>query len=199
MPPESPSKSLRSDLAKVQGRGFELEPIERPRLADWETFEREMVVPYARMRFGEDAWLPPAGFLRQVRSKGVLLFVRLEGRRVGGGAVVGSGDTAWVALLGISRGDLGLLGEGTFAAIYALTIDWARGAGFHQIDMGRTPPALSHGLARYKSKFGFQPIADPLAPLVAIRSSDDNRALAPALRRSGLLIEDRTRAVRHAV
>jgi len=189
VPPPNPSTSLQRDLDKVRKREFRLEPIVRPGRAEWQSFVQEMLIPHTRSRFGDRTSLPSAAYMRQLESRSALLIVRLDGRRVGGVAVVPAGERVWMQLMGVSGGDPELIAQGTSAAIWVLTIEWARRSGYVEMDVGRTGPSLSEGLARYKWKFGFRPVADPLSPLVAIRSGGGGDGLVAALRRSRLVIE----------
>jgi len=195
MPPAKPSKSLRSDLNRIAGGGYLLE-VTPGSSRDWEEFEQEMLIPHAKRRFGERAWIPSSALMRALRKRGVLHFVRKDGRRVGGACVISDGDAVWVPAGGIKDGDLALMREGADAAQYWLTIEWARHRGGHRIDFGRTSPFYFDGIARFKRKWGMSAVADPLTRLIAIRVSPGNKALRQAMERQPFLIVDSDGALR---
>lgn len=187
MPPTKPSKSLRSDLQRVAKGGYALEGSTR--LADWDEFERGMFIPYAVRRFEENAWIPSPGYLRALKGTGTLLFVRKDGQRVGGACVVRYGDEAWVAAIGVKDGSLALMRGGALAAVYALTIEWAKNHGMRRIDFGRTSAFQRDGIARFKRKWGMSPVPDPLSRLVAIRANPAQPAIRRAMEREPFLVE----------
>jgi GNAT superfamily N-acetyltransferase len=167
IPPTPCSHSLRDDLRKVRRYSYQVEPAETA--ADWDEFYATMVVPQAERRFGDAAWIPSPAFLRALRKAGVLLFVCRAGARVGGFCIVPSGDRAWCPLLGILAGDESLRREGVLAAVYTFIVDWAKSRGYRIIDMGRTSPFASDGIAAYKRKWGLAPVLDPLSALFAVK------------------------------
>jgi len=187
MPPSKPSKSLRSDLQRVAKGEYELERSTRS--ADWDEFERGMFIPYAVRRFEENAWIPSSGYLRALKGTGTLLFVRKDGQRVGGACVVRHDDEAWVAAIGVEDGNLALMQGGAVAAIYALTIEWARNHGMRRVDFGRTSAFQRDGIARFKRKWGMSPVPDPLSRLIAIRADPAQPAIRRAMEREPFLIE----------
>lgn len=171
VPPPSPSRSLRSDLAKVRNRGFSVEHTTAPEA--WTGFVRDMVRPMARARFGAGAWMPSDRLLSQLARRGVLHLVSLEGRAVSGVCTIGHGDEVWLPLSGIRGGDPALLQAGAGVAALSLTYGWARDRGYRRIDVGRTSPFLGDGVAHTKRKWGFHPVPDPLVPLAAVWIGSD--------------------------
>jgi Acetyltransferase (GNAT) domain len=188
MPPAKPSKSLDSDLVRITRGGYAPEEPAGSR-RDWEEFKEGMFIPYAARRFGEEAWIPSSGYLRALRRKGTLLFLRKDGQRVAGVCMLRGGDEAWVAALGVRDGDLALMRSGAIAAAYALAIDWAKARGMRRIDFGRTSGFQLDGIARFKRKWGTSPVRDPLSRLIAIRVDPGQPALQRALEREPFLVE----------
>jgi hypothetical protein len=166
VPPAQPGASLRDDLRKVRQHRYELTQSHAPE--DWDFFYQEMVRPHAEGRYGTAAWHPSPRFIKELARVGTLHFAIRNGDRVAGLCSVARRETLWIPLSGIRCGDPLLLQQGANAASFALTFEWARAQGFHRVDLGRTPPFVEQGLARYKSKWGLLPVPDPLAHIMAI-------------------------------
>ncbi|HKH82371.1 MAG TPA: GNAT family N-acetyltransferase [Gemmatimonadales bacterium] len=166
VPPPVPSKSLASNLAKLRRQDFQL--VQSTSLQDWDEFYRTMVAPQAHARHGSEAWIPSQSFLRQLSEIATLHFVVENGIRVAGVCAVPHGDTVWFPLMGVCGGDPGLLQRGAGVATLALPLEWARQKNYRRIDLGRTGPFVNDGLQRYKRKWGFVPVPDPLSLVVAV-------------------------------
>jgi hypothetical protein len=189
-PPAAPSKSLKADLLKVARGGYTLE--ESPGTPeDWREFEDGMVVPYARERFGEDAWIASPAMMRALRREARILFLEQEGRRVAGACVLCRDGVAWVPILGVAGGDVETMRRGALAAAYAMTLEWAKAAGMQRINLGRTGGYGGDGIARYKRKWGLTPEHDPLSPLVAVRVDESRPELRAELERECLVARPR--------
>jgi hypothetical protein len=180
-------RALRSDLALIAHLGYTME--EGGTSADWDLFRDHMVIPYVQERFGDEAWVPPEGYLRAVRSRARLLFALRDGRRVSGACLVVGGRRVWTPLLGVLDGDARLLQEGALAALYKFLLEWASDRGAETVDIGRTRPSLSDGIAWYKSKWGFTPVPDPLAHLVAVRLGPGTSPIRDRLQSRRILIQ----------
>lgn len=177
LPPALPCHSLREDLRKMRRYRYALE--EAAGAEAWDEFYRSMLLPQARTRFGEAAWLPSRRFLKELAAKGVLHFLNRDGERIGGGITVRHGDTLWIPLIGLRNGDPALLQQGATVALFVKMFEWARAQGCRRIDSGRTSSFVKEGVHRNKSKWGLLPAAEPLAHLLAMRIGT-----APALRRA---------------
>lgn len=161
LPSGRPSKSLRSDMAKLKKHGYVREEADSD--SDWREFFDRMLLPHARKRFEDRAQLPNRYTLRQLRNRGRLLFVRRGDVRVAGGCVLPAAECALFERLGVRDGDEGLLREGALSALYLLTFEWAAAEGYRDFDAGTTLPFPDDGLAVFKAKFGLAPAQDPLA------------------------------------
>jgi hypothetical protein len=190
IPPRRPSKSLRSDMAKIQAAGYQAEIVRKPSPADYHELYREMVLPLVRRRFGDDAWHPTPTYLRQIRSRSTLLFVTDGGRRLGGTFLIRTLDQILMPLLGVRDGDPDLVRTGVVAAIYSASADCGRRSGAKWMDIGRTTPFHRDGLARYKRKWGFSPTPDPLSPVIGLWTGSRHAGLAAALRRQPFMTLD---------
>ncbi len=187
VPPGTPGKSLRSDLKKIAEAAYRLEVAEQPR--DWDEFYSTMLLPQARVRFGEEAWIPSRPLRREVSQRGTLLFVVRAGTRVGGVCGVPAGDLVWLPFTGVLAGDPALLREGVTAAAMVLALRWARERGFAFVDLGRTSPFRNDGLQSFKRKLGLRPFRDPLAHLVAIRADTSRPHVRSAFAAQPVLVE----------
>lgn len=188
LPPAGRNTSVQSDLQRVAKGGYELHPATGSKV-DWDEFRNEMLVPYAERRFGEDARIPSAALMRHLRARGRLLLVTRAGVRLAGVGVLCSANTVWLTALGVKDGDPALLREGVLAALYVLTIGWARAAGMHRIDFAGAPAFQLDGLTQYKRKWGLSPVVEPLSPLIAARIDPDCQALRRAMEREPFMVQ----------
>jgi GNAT superfamily N-acetyltransferase len=186
VPPAEPQRSLLEDLRKIRQNGFTITQTTAPE--DWEEFYTEMVRPQARFRHGATAWLPSRRLMDEFAAAGTLHFISKDGVRVAGACSLRRGDTLWLPLSGIRGGDPLLLRQGAGTAALALTLDWARAAGYHRVDAGRTGPFINEGLQQFKRKWGLTPTPDPLAHVAAVWVA--SVAARQAFARQPVLVED---------
>jgi hypothetical protein len=172
-------RGLKNDLNRIASLGYTLEEGSTP--ADWRFFRDEILLPHARQRFADDAWLPSPAFIRAIEQRGRLLFAVREGRRVSGVSFVPTGDKVWVPLIGVHEGSHELLREGAISALYQFLNEWVVRHGVRTIDLGRSKPSGADGVARYKAKWGFRPTPDPLAHLLALRFGPGGSAIRERL------------------
>jgi hypothetical protein len=147
-----------------------------------------MAIPFARRRFGERAWIPTAGYLRHLRARCELVFIRHGGTRVAGAVLCAKRDELWFAMLGIRDGDPSLAAGGVITALYAGAIERARAHGLEWIDAGQTSPFLVDGVVRYKTTWGFAPVPDPMAPLLAVRVDSQAEIARKAFDRQPVMV-----------
>jgi len=189
LPPLRPPKALRSDMNKVARYGYRLEEAEGG--ADWAEFIDEMVLPYARARYGSRAWSPGRRMLRSLQRHGRLFFVTRGDVRAAGGCFVSTPSDLWFLLLGTRNGDERWVREGALTALYLLSFDWAKRKGYRRFDAGRTRPFPNDGVARYKAKIGLAPVPTPLAFTNALYLDPECASLAEQLRAEPLFcLED---------
>ena len=167
LPPPVPCHSLKEDYRKLRRYEYTLTQTTDWRL--WEEFYETMLVPQALGRFGEAAWLPSRHFIAELAARGVLHMLSQNGRWVAAICSVRHGDTLWLPLSGVLNGDSLLLRQGVSVAVFSNIFRWAREQGAIRIDAGRTTPFLNDGIPRSKSKWGLQPVLDPLSHLLALR------------------------------
>lgn len=186
VPPVNPTRSLLEDLRKLRKRDFRLEHTTARR--DWEQFYTGMVLPQARARHGESAWVPSPRLLDELARGGTLHLVVEGSERVAGACSVRFGDTLWLPLAGIRDGDPARLRQGAGIASMVLILAWAREQGCRRVDLGRTGPFVNDGIQQYKRKWGLHAVVDPLAHVnaVLVKSSSVREAFA----RQPVLVED---------
>jgi hypothetical protein len=187
LPPRRPSRSLASNLRKIERHGYTLEIASGPR--DWDEFFEEMVLPEAYARFGSGAWVPSARLRRVFVARGRVHFARQGEVRVAGVCVLACPGGLWIPVSGVRSGDAALVDAGAGAAALALTFRWAAAKGFVRIDAGRTAPFVHDGVACFKRSWGFHPAPDPLAHLIAVRADPASMALGAFFRREPVLHE----------
>lgn len=187
VPPECPSKSLKSDLRLIASQGYALEVCQDGEA--WREFFCRMVVPLARRRFGSRAIYASRSLVRALAARGDLLFVVEDDVRVAGGCVLTSGAKLWLPFVGVRDGDFGLIQRGAISAVYRFIVERAHESGVRTLDFGRTSPFLDGGVARYKAKWGFAPEREVLARLVALRPDPDHVGLAKAFAAHPFLID----------
>jgi hypothetical protein len=169
VPPPRPSRSLASDLRKIERCGYTPDIANGARA--WDEFFEEMVLPEAYVRFGPDAWVPSRRLRRVLAARGSVHFALREGVRVAGVGALACPGGLWLPVTGVRGGSSTLVDAGAGSAALMLTLRWALAQGYSRIDGGRTAPFVHDGVARFKRKWGFEPVADPLAHLVAVRTA----------------------------
>jgi hypothetical protein len=188
VPPSQPHHSLTQDLRKVRKHGYSV--LHTTVWEDWQEFYGEMVLPQARSRHGDTAWLPSPRLMAEFATRGTLHLIIKDGVRVAGACSIPRGDTLWLPLSGIRHGNPVLLRDGAGTAALALTLEWARASGYRRVDAGRTGPFVNDGLQQFKRKWGLSPTPDPLAHLAAVWTGTP--AARQAFSRNPVLIEDGT-------
>lgn len=189
-PPLRPCRSLRSDFKLFERHGYVHEL--GGAASDWGEFFDLMVEPEAQARFASRAWVPSPHLRRELVARGTLHFVRLGDVRVAGCCAVPTAEGAWLPVSGVRHGDPALLAKGAGSAALAATLRWARENGYRRLDLGRTTPFLDDGVARVKRKWGFRPVPEPLAHLIAVRIRPGCAPALALLRRHPVHVETAT-------
>jgi hypothetical protein len=162
-------RSLASDLRRVDRFGYAAFLARRGQ-GDWARFRHRMSEPYARRRFGRQAWMPRTLTWLRLRLHGRLLTVERGGEPVAGGVVIRRRDEVWFAALGVMNGDPTLVRDGALLATYRAVYDLADRTEAAVVDAGRCSGWSDDPVGAYKSKWGLRPGRDPLSPLVAVRA-----------------------------
>ncbi|MGZ8268718.1 MAG: hypothetical protein ACXWUU_14790 [Burkholderiales bacterium] len=146
------SKSIANDIRKARGRwrGVELARAQ----ADFEMFYERMDLPYVQGRFGAQAYVHRKSDLQRMFRRGGILRLTCNGAPLAGALFECNGSTMVLVSLGLAEGDVALLREGVFAALYVHCLDYAREHGCLSVDMRGCRPSLLDGVLRYKRKWG---------------------------------------------
>ena len=145
-----------------------------------------MVVPYARGRFGADAWIASPTLMGALRREGRILFLEQGGERVAGACAICCDGVVWIPVLGVAGGDVGAMRNGALAAIYGLTLEWAkadRDAPHRLRAHKRVAPRWGRAV---QAEVGLSPEHDPLSPLIAVRVDESRTELRNELERESL-------------
>lgn len=155
------AESLRSDLRRVRRSGYRVDvwPYTRERSV---RFYERYLVPHARTRFSEAAWVPSFDWVDRSFAAGLALAALASDREEPDAMMIAiqRGDVLWIAHLGTRDGDVAIRGSGGVAALYAFAIRLAHQRGARLVDMGRSRPWLTDGVTRYKWKWGLRPMVD---------------------------------------
>lgn len=146
------SNSLRQDLRLVRKYGYTA--LESKAESDLPEFYDTMFRPHTLARHESAEYLKSLRELTAVWKKGLLLWIILEGRRVGGILVSQNDKTLKLEALGTLTGDAALLRKGVLAAAYFHAFEYAKRVGCTGVDFGSTRPSLNDSLLRYKRKWG---------------------------------------------
>jgi hypothetical protein len=146
------SNSTRSDLKLVQKSGIRLE--ETHRREDFETFCREMYLPFARQRHGAQIVIRMPGFLRRSFRRGGVNWIIQDDRRVAGSLYTVDGNILRLLCFGTTGGDYEPVRRGALAALYLTAPDLAKMNGCTILDFGGTRPCARDGVLQFKRKWG---------------------------------------------
>ena len=158
----------------------------------WPSFREQMLAPLVTRRYGDWAWHPSERMFRELCRHARLLYACHDGRRLGATVVVTRGREVWIPFLGVLNGADDHVRSGVIAALYKMTLEWARDNGNQELDFGRTCAFPNDGLARFKRKWGLRPVADPLSPRYAMKVGPRSAVLAEAFARQPVYVLDPT-------
>jgi hypothetical protein len=144
--------SLKQDLRL--GRKYGFTAVESHSEADLAEFYATMFRPHTVGRHQSDVYLKSLDELKALFRHGCLLWIMLEGRRVGGMMVTQKNRQFFLAATGVLSGDESLLRKGVLSAGYFHAMEYANRTQCTSLDFGGTRPSLNDGLLYYKRKWG---------------------------------------------
>jgi hypothetical protein len=144
--------SLKQDLRL--GRKYGFTAIESHSEADLAEFYTTMFRPHTVGRHQSDVYLKSFDELKALFRRGCLLWIMLDGRRVGGMMVTQKDRRFFLAATGVLSGDESLLRKGVLSAGYFHAMEYANRTQCTSLDFGGTRPSLNDGLLYYKRKWG---------------------------------------------
>jgi hypothetical protein len=148
------NKNLRENLRRIRQGGFAYETTTDP--ARFDSFYREMYLPFIPGRFGVSTeWVGPR-FMKLFFDGGLLLLVHKEGVPVSGSVIVTRNRGAKAMVIGVKSGSEDLVRSGALAACYYFTVLWAKENGFRSVDFGECRPFFDDGLFYFKKRWGME-------------------------------------------
>lgn len=147
------SKNLRGGDLRVVRRS-RLKAFVSHELSDFEEFYDHMHAPFVRNRFGVLGTPKNRESLRAAFQRGGILWVHRDGDRLAGALIENRGQLIVLNSMGTRNGELGLVKEGVFAAVYQYCIEYAREQGCTHVGLGTSRAFLQDGVLRYKRKWG---------------------------------------------
>jgi hypothetical protein len=154
-------ESLLADLRRVRRVGYRVE-LWPYTPAHSVTFYDRYLVPYAQVRFSEDARLIPFDFVDRVFRIGQAVAIFAPGAVEPDVIclIAERGRMLYVVSLGTRGGDVGVVRAGGLAALYEFVIRAAADRGLRWIDLGRSRPWRKDGVSQFKWKWGYRPTFD---------------------------------------
>ena len=117
-------------------------------------FYEKMYVPYIKERYPERAEILELDELKGIIKKGMLIFVKSEGKYICGSLCENRKKHFFFHQLGILDGNEDFLRKRALTALYYFTIIKAKEENAKVLDFDTTGPFLSDGLLRHKIKWG---------------------------------------------
>jgi hypothetical protein len=146
------SNSIANDIRKARLHWPDVEVAHAQ--ADFEMFYERMYLPYVHGRHGAQAYVHRKSDLQRAFRRGGILWLTRNGTTLAGALIERDGSTMALVSLGVADGEIALLKDGAFAALYVHCFDYARRHGCASIDMRGCRPSLLDGVLRYKRKWG---------------------------------------------
>ncbi len=143
--------SREGDIRRVRLKGYESHYSRDDK--DFDLFYDKFYLPFITQRHGAMASVNPRWRLRVLFKRGMLHWVSLGGRRVGGSLVLVKGRDYHTLVIGVLDGRLDLAREGVLSAMYVNAVTHARERGCTRIQMGGSEPSPQDGVFRYKNKW----------------------------------------------
>jgi len=154
----------------------------------FDDFWDNMLIPYARERFGEGAQLPPREGAQASFEKGELLLVRRQGEYISGLVITYEGECICLRWLGVRGGNREYVQAGAVAALYEFALRHAEEKGCRKVKFYRSRAFLQDGALRFKRTLSQRIVkADPHKFLLRIVS--DSVATRAFLENSPFLFE----------
>jgi hypothetical protein len=150
-----------------------------------------MYLPFARRRFGEDAYLRNPQRLRRAFRRGFVLWVESGTQRIAGGLFRREGDALrWMAS-GTADGDLEPAERGALSALYLFALEAAQREGAARLDLGASRPSLRDGVLVHKRRWGGRLVAcDDVHHDLCLRWRRFDERIARFLERAPLVFRD---------
>ncbi|MCA9408418.1 MAG: hypothetical protein H6755_00765 [Candidatus Omnitrophica bacterium] len=90
--------------------------------------------------------------LKDIFHRSDFFLVKNNGTNLGGGMIEYDGQNAQLRVVGIKDGDSKYLKQGVLGSLYYFPIVELKKKGFHNVNLGGTPPFFREGLTRFKMR-----------------------------------------------
>lgn len=146
--------NIKEDLRRIRKNKLEYEVTKDA--GRFESFYREMYVPYMKSAYGERAFLMPHREMLEQMSNGELLVVTKDGEDIAAAIVLRKGDRARAWSVGVKNGDRAYVKQGALAALYYFEVMYARDKGCASLHFGGSRAFLRDGVLHFKKKWGMR-------------------------------------------
>jgi len=157
---------------------------------DFDFFWFNMVLPYAKDRFGDLAEAYTYERVLETFRRGGIMFVLQDGRRAAGALLDLSGGRVHCQSLGTDVNADDLMAKGALSAIYHFAIEWAEREGYSYVDLGTTRPCLVDGVFRTKCRWGAQVVDDARSYDLVFRCAAGNPSVRRFFEKNPLVLRD---------
>ena len=182
-------RSQGNNIRRIRAAGLAW-TVSRSR-ADFDLFYRQMYLPFARRRFGEDAYLRNPQRLRRAFRRGFVLWVESGTQRLAGALFRRKGDVLYWVATGVADGDLDLAERGALSALYLFAVEAAQREGASRLDLGASRPSLRDGVLVHKKRWGGRLVArDDVHHDLCLRWRIFDERVARFLERAPLVFRD---------
>ena len=188
------SHSLRDDVRRISGRGFQFSLSKKKH--DLDTFIRYYHDPYVTKVHGFDAIgmdfqrLLASCSNDDVPEPWVLLKVVLNGEWIAGVLLVSGADSAALMEIGVKDADPAIVKRGALQAAYWLSLEYLRSQGHKRVSLMHARPFLRNGVLQYKLKFSPSlKLARPGDGFLLLFDQEDNAAREILLREPFLVFK----------
>jgi hypothetical protein len=161
------SKGAKEDLRVVRRLGYRFDLLKDENALH--EFFHEMLIPTAKLRHEERAFLSQWETIKHIYENGVLIGAYLDDKWVGGILLALEGkDTVRLANMGWRNGDDIWRKKCLVAALFNQSFIWAQERGFKWVNLGASNPFANDGPLNFKLKWG----ATLAAPEVKITNGE---------------------------
>lgn len=147
------SKGVKEDLRVVRRLGYRFEFLTDDN--SLHEFFHEMLIPTAKLRHEERAFLSQWETIKRIYQNGVLIGAYLEDQWVGAILLAREGtDIVRLANMGWRNGDETWRKKCLVAALFNQSFIWAQESGFKWVNLGSSNPFANDGPLNFKLKWG---------------------------------------------
>ena len=150
-PSSSKNSSLDSDIRRIRSNNLTCELSNEER--DCHMFYHHMYVPYISKTHRNEAVLISYANMSSKFKKCDLLFIKKDGECIAGILLAYSKRGARLWALGIKDGNRDYVHNGAIGALFYYSIEYLRGRGHRNVNLGASRPFLNDGILQFKNKW----------------------------------------------